>query len=283
MNHSKKIPILIVFLGLIISLSFVGCLERPDKEKMVLIKGSDTVLPLTQYAAEEFMLRNPDFTVTVIGGGSGVGIAALIDDEIEIAMSSRQMSSSELDNARNKGIELDEHEVALDGIVTIVHPENEVTSLTSNELRGIYNGSITNWKEVGGEDRRISAITRDSGSGTYQFFRDKALQGDNFRSDALSMSATGGVVQEVSQNRGSIGYVGFAYATNNVQTLSLDFDDGPIKPTVESIETETYPLVRPLYYYIQKDASIASEKFLDFLLSDEGQKLVLDIGYFRVN
>ena len=282
MIRLKRLHVLLIILVMLTTFFLPGCLERPGDDTRMMIKGSDTVLPLTQFAAEEFMLKNPDLTVSVAGGGSGVGIAALIDGEIQVAMSSREMRESEVEEAKNKGVNPVEHIVALDGIVVIVNPENEVSHLTLEELRGIYNGSISNWKDVGGEDRRISSITRDSSSGTYQYFRNEVLKNDNFRSDALSMSATGGVVQEVSQNRGSIGYIGFAYATDRVKTLALDTGNGPVAPTPATIEDREYPLARPLYYYSRDDVSGVTVQFIDFLLSDEGQDLVSEIGYFRV-
>ncbi|AEH61302.1 phosphate binding protein [Methanosalsum zhilinae DSM 4017] len=280
MTKNFKIYAILSIMLIGIAFAGIGCLERPDDDRSITVRGSDTVLPLSQAEAEAYMDKYPDDRISVGGGGSGVGIAAMIDGEINIAMASREMRQSEIDSANRNNIYPIEHTIAWDGIAVVVHPENPVKELTFDQLRGIYNGSISNWEEVGGEDRRISAITRDSSSGTYAFFREVVLKNDEYRPDALAMSATGGIVQEVSQNRGAIGYVGYAYLDQRTHALSLDEGNGYVPPTAESIQSGDYSLARPLYYYTKGEPEGLTKDFLDFVLGPEGQDIVTEVGYF---
>lgn len=276
---------------LIIGITFlgIGCVDSEngadeqmaaEEELSIIIKGSDTVLPLSQAEAEEFMYKKPDTSLTVIGGGSGVGIAALIDDEVDIAMASRKMKDSELENAQSNGVNPIEHVIAWDGISVVVNPENQVSEMTFEQLRAIYNGEISNWNEVGGEDRTIAVITRDSSSGTYGYFQNNVLLGDEYRADALVQPATGAIVQETSQNRGAIGYIGFAYLDDSVKGLALDAGEGAVSPTPDAIISGTYPLSRPLYYYTDGEPTGLAKEYFDFVMSKEGQDIVTDVGYF---
>lgn len=258
--------------------------ESPASESQsIFLKGSDTVLPLAQAEAEEFMNENSEKSITVTGGGSGVGIAALIDGEVDIASASREMTDDEIKSAEAKGINPVKTTIASDGITVIVNPSNSVSSLTFDQLRGIYNGSISNWKEVGGADAQISVISRDSSSGTYKDFQKDVLQGDEYRPDALTQPATGGIVAEVSQNTNAIGYIGFAYLDSSVKALSLDNGNGSITPTAEAIRNGSYPLSRSLYFYTNGDPSGLTKEFTDFVLSEKGQSIVSTVGYIPLN
>ncbi len=245
----------------------------------ILLKGSDTILPLAQAEAEEFMNETPGKSVTVIGGGSGVGIAALIDGEVNIATASREMTGDEVKSAEAKGINPVKTTIAYDGITVVVNPANSVSSLTFNQLRGIYNGSISNWKVVGGADTPIAVISRDSSSGTYKDFQKDVLLGDNYRPDALTQPATGGVVTEVSQNANAIGYIGFAYLDKTVKAVSLDKGNGSVAPTAEGILNGSYPLSRPLYFYTNGEPSGLTKEFTNFVISEKGQNIVSTVGY----
>lgn len=249
----------------------------------IFLKGSDTVLPLAQAEAEEFMNDNPQKTITVTGGGSGVGIAALIDGEVDIATASREMKEDEIQKAGANGITPIEHVIAYDGISVVVNPNNPVSELTFDQLRGIYNGSISNWKDVGGEDRRIAVISRDSSSGTYEYFKEEVLLGDEYRPDALTQPATGGIVGEVSQNPNAIGYIGVAYLDESVKALSLDNGNGFEYPSSENVMSGAYPLSRPLLFYTNGEPEGLTEEFIGYVLGEEGQALVLEVGYFPVN
>lgn len=240
-------------------------------------------MPLAQAEAEEFMNENPGKSVTVTGGGSGVGITALIDGEVDIATASREMRNEEVEYARVNGINPVEHAIAYDGISVIVNPQNPVSELTFGQLRGIYNGSVTNWKEVGGEDRPIVAISRDSSSGTYEYFKEEVLLGDEFRPDALTQPATGVIIGEVSQNPNAVGYIGVAYLDKSVKGLNLDGGNGSVPPTPENIISGAYPLSRPLYFYTNGEPSGLTKEFIDFVMSEKGQNLISEVGYFPIN
>ncbi|MDY9927737.1 PstS family phosphate ABC transporter substrate-binding protein [Methanosarcina sp.] len=276
----------LVFLG-------IGCTGNENSEgpsggapaaesQSIFLKGSDTVLPLAQAEAEEFMIENSDKSVTVTGGGSGVGLTALIDGEVDIATASREIKTEEIEAAKANGINPVETTIAYDGISVVVNPENPVTELTFDQLRGIYNGSISNWEDVGGEDRQIVVISRDSSSGTYEYFKEEVLQGDEYRPDALTQPATGGIVGEVSQNPNAIGYIGVAYLDGSVKALSLDAGDGSEAPSSENILSGAYPLSRALYFYTDGEPSGLTKEFVDYVLSETGQSLVTEVGYFPI-
>ncbi|HEY3362131.1 MAG TPA: phosphate ABC transporter substrate-binding protein [Methanosarcina sp.] len=245
----------------------------------ISVKGSDTILPLAQAEAEAFMNQSSGKSISVTGGGSGVGIAALIDGQVDIADASREMNDNETQNAKQNGINPVKTTIAYDGITVVVNPSNPVSNLTFTQLRGIYNGSISNWKEVGGTDAPIAVISRDSSSGTYKDFQELAMNKDNYRPDALTQSATGGIVSEVSQNPNAIGYIGFAYLDNSTKALSLDKGNGSVAPTPESILDGSYPLSRSLYMYTNGEPSGLAKEFINFILSDQGQKVVSTVGY----
>jgi phosphate transport system substrate-binding protein len=248
----------------------------------IFLKGSDTVLPLAQAEAEEFMIENSGKSISVTGGGSGVGITALIDGEVDIATASREIKAEEIKAARTNGINPVEHAIAYDGISVIVNPQNPVSELTFGQLRGIYNGSISNWKEVGGEDRPIVAISRDSSSGTYEYFKEEVLLGDEYRPDALTQPATGGIIGEVSQNPNAIGYIGVAYLDGSVKGLNLNRGNGSVAPSPENITSSAYPLARLLYFYTNGEPSGLTKEFIDFVMSEKGQNLVSEVGYFPI-
>ena len=246
----------------------------------ISVKGSDTILPLAQAEAEAFMNQSSGKSISVTGGGSGVGIAALIDGQVDIADASREMNDNETQNAKQNGINPVKTTIAYDGITVVVNPSNPVSNLTFTQLRGIYSGSISNWKEVGGTtDAPIAVISRDSSSGTYKDFQELAMNKDNYRPDALTQSATGGIVSEVSQNPNAIGYIGFAYLDNSTKALSLDKGNGSVAPTPESILDGSYPLSRSLYMYTNGEPSGLAKEFINFILSDQGQKVVSTVGY----
>ena len=282
----------VVLLIIAIAFTGIGCVDKGENKSgetgvtesaSIIIKGSDTILPLSQAESEEFMLANPEKSITVIGGGSGVGIAALIDGEVEIAMASRKIKDSEMENAEANGINPVEHVVAWDGIAVVVNPENEVKELTFDQLKGIYDGSISNWADVGGEDREITVITRDSSSGTYGYFQEEVLLDEEYRPDALVQPATGAIVQEVAQNKGAIGYIGYAYLDDSITALALNGGEGFVEATPENIMDGDYPLARPLQYYTDGEPSDLAKEYLDFVMSPTGQDIVLEVGYFPVN
>ncbi|MGM0770868.1 MAG: PstS family phosphate ABC transporter substrate-binding protein [Halobacteriota archaeon] len=251
-----------------------------EEMKSIMIKGSDTVLPLAQAEAEVFMMEYPDKTISVIGGGSGVGIAALIDGEVDIAMASRGMKDSEVENAQANGINPLEHTIAWDGISVIVNPENPVSELTYEQLKAIYVGEISNWNEVGGEDREIVVLARDSSSGTYEYFKGEVMDGNEYRADALTNPSNGAIMQTASQNPNAIGYVGVAYLDDTVKALGVDKGDGALEPTSENIIAGTYPLARPLYFYTDGEPTGLALEFVEFVSSETGSETIFEVGYF---
>ncbi|NPE29434.1 PstS family phosphate ABC transporter substrate-binding protein [Methanococcoides sp. SA1] len=259
-----------------------GCVgnNSDDGGEAIMVKGSDTVLPLAQAEAEVFMSENPDKYVSIIGGGSGVGIAALIDGEVDIAMASREMKDVEIENAQNNGINPLQHTIAWDGISVIVNPENPLSDLTFEQIKAIYVGDVSNWNEVGGEDREIVVLSRDSSSGTYEYFKDEVLEGNEYRADALINPSTGSIIQTVSQNQNAIGYVGVAYLGNDVKALAVDAGEGAEEPTAENILSGAYPLARPLYFYTDGEPTGLNLEFIEFISSELGSETVLEVGYF---
>lgn len=248
----------------------------------ISITGSTTVLPLSTLEAEEFMNTYPDAIITVKGGGSGVGIAALIDGTTDIAQASRQIKESEIQEAEGNGIEPMEHAIAWDGIAVVVNPENPITEITFNQLRGIYNGTITNWAEVGGEDAEISVVGRDSSSGTYEYFKEEVLGEEEFTETALALSDNGLVKESVVGNPQAIGYIGYAYLDENVKALTLDAGEGLVEATPENIKSGAYPLARQLYYYTNGEPTGLGKQYIDYVYSSTGQEIVSEVGYFPI-
>ncbi|REJ80411.1 MAG: phosphate ABC transporter substrate-binding protein PstS family protein [Bacteroidetes bacterium] len=250
----------------------------------ISVKGSDTVLPLTQKVAESYMKKNAGSSVTVVGGGSGVGIAALMDNTTDIAMSSRKIKMDERLKMQDAGRAYKEVIVANDALAVIVNNSNKVSQLTREQIEGIYTGKIKNWKEVGGEDMVIVIYSRESSSGTYEFFKDQVMARKNYASNVLSMPATGAIIQSISQTKGAIGYVGLAYLNKEVKALSVSYDKGKtfVSPSLENAKNKSYPVVRPLFYYYPTAKEKQVMPFVNFILSAEGQDFVSKVGYIPV-
>ena len=199
------------------------------------IKGSDTLLPLTQALAEMYLSEYRDSSIIVTGGGSGVGIAALMENTTDIAMASRRVKFSEKMSFAKSGLEIKEVIVAYDALAVVVNPANPVKELTRKQLEAIFRGKITNWKDVGGEDRKIVVYSRETSSGTYEFFKESVLENKNYMSSILSMPATGAIIQSVRQTKGAIGYIGLAYLNPYVKALSVSYDGKAFyAPSVET-------------------------------------------------
>jgi len=247
----------------------------------IKIKGSDTVLPLSQKEAEVYMKQHPGSKITVTGGGSGVGIAAFLDGTTDIAMSSRPMKMSEKMKLQDAGKAFKEVIIAYDALMVVVNPNNKVSQLTREQIESIYTGKITNWKQVGGDDMKIIAYSRESSSGTFEFFKEHVMNNKNYGSTILMMPSTGAIVQSVSQTKGAIGYIGFAYAEKTLKSLKVSYDKGKtyIVPSITTAKNKTYPIVRALYYYYLSNAEKKVKPFIDFILSAQGQKIVSEVGY----
>lgn len=248
------------------------------------IKGSDTVLPVAQQTAERFMNQHPDTRVTVTGGGTGVGISALLDNTTDIAMASRPIKFSEKMKIKSAGEDVAEIVVAYDALAVVAHPSNPVKQLTRQQLEDIFRGKITNWKQVGGDDRKIVVYSRETSSGTYEFFKESVLKNKNYMANSLSMPATGAIIQSVSQTKGAIGYVGLAYVNKDVKALHVSYDAGKsfVEPSFANAKNKTYPIVRPLFYYYEAKTEGRVKPFIDYVLSAEGQETVKKVGYIPV-
>ena len=247
----------------------------------IKIKGSDTILPLAQKQAELYMKKNPDASITVVGGGSGVGITALVDGSTDIATSSRDLKVEEKLKLKEKNIK--EVIIAYDALSVVINPKNKVKSLTREQLEGIFTGAITNWKDVGGDDEKIVAYSRESSSGTYTFFKEHVMSKKNYAPTVLAMPATGAIITSVSQTKGAIGYVGLAYVNKSVKDVAISFDGKPaVMASVKTAKDRTYPITRPLYVIYAGASEAKVKPFVDYMLSNDGQKEVIALEYIPV-
>lgn len=269
-------------IGLITLTMFIGAQvfagKAWAKENTLTLVGSTTVLPIAQLAAEKFMDYHPEVDISVRGGGSGVGIAALIDGVCDIATSSRPIKAKELKKARAKGVNIHETVIAMDGIAVVVHPSNPVSSISTEKLKAIYEGKITNWKDLGGKSQTIVVISRDVASGTFEVFKELALKGGKTREDALMLASNKAVAQTVSQTPGAIGYIGLGFISPEVKALKVD----GVVPNEENVKSGRYKLARFLYMYTNGEPKGLAKRFIDFILSPEGSKIVTETGYLPV-
>jgi phosphate transport system substrate-binding protein len=266
------------FITILFSVLFICSMIGLSYAEDLRIDGSTTVLPIAQKAAEVFMKKNPNVKVFVSGSGSGTGIKALIDRTTNIATSSREAKDKEITTGKEKGVVLTAHKIALDGIVPVVHPSMKMSNITTEQLRDIYNGKIKSWKELGGPDRPISAVSRDTSSGTYEVWEEKILKGDRVRPDALLVASNGQAVQTVAQNHYAIGYIGIGYVDKSVKVLKVN---GKVA-TAKSIRDGSWPIARPLFMYTNGKPAGVMAKFINFILSKEGQKVVNEVKYVSI-
>lgn len=239
------------------------------------IKGSTTVLPIAQACAEEFMNENQDTSISVQGGGSSVGIASLMDKTTDIADASRAMKDTELEKAGANGVDPKAHVVAMDGIAVILHPSNKINALTKKQIKQIFTGAITDWSQLGGASGKIVAISRDTSSGTFEAFNELVLKKEKVRPDALMEASNQAVASIVAKTPGAIGYVGLGFLNNNVKAVTVD----GVEATKETVLLGKYPISRPLFMYTNGRPQGAVKKFIDFVLSEEGQKIADEQGY----
>jgi len=257
---------------------FVGASLLAVEEKTLTLAGSTTVLPIAQRVAEEFMELHPDVNISVRGGGSGVGIAALIDGVVDIANASRPMKDEELKLARERGVNPVPTIIANDGIAIIVHPENSIDEISLDQLKAIYTGGISRWSELGGTNRPIVVISRDVASGTFEVFKKLVLEGENVRPDAIRLASNKAVAVTVAKTPDAIGYVGLGFLSPEVKPLKVD----GVSPTPENVISGKYKIVRPLYMYTNGEPKGLAKEFIQFILSDEGQNLIKELGFVPV-
>lgn len=275
-NKQKIIEMKKVLLGFSLFASTLAIAQN------VKLKGSDTILPIAQEEASVFNKKGKG-SISVTGGGSGVGIAALVDNTTDIATASRQMKMDEKMKLTGSGKKVKEVVIGKDALSVIVNPANKVKRLTREQLEGIYTGAIKNWKEVGGDDMKIVVYGRESSSGTFEFFKDHVMNKKNFDASVLAMPATGAIVQSVTQTKGAIGYIGMAYGNKKVREISVSYDGKTyIEPTIANAKSGKYPIVRPLYFYYTVGSEAKVKPFVDFVLSKDGQAIVNKVGYIAL-
>ena len=259
-------------------------------QNSVQIKGSDTMVNLGQAWAEAFMKKNPNAFVAVTGGGSGTGIAALLNGTCDIAESSRKMKEKEFDQAKQNGIEPQELLVALDGLAVAVNPKNKVSQLTADELADIFMGKIKNWKEIGGDNLPIVVLSREVNSGTHVYFKEHILRKGNekgpeeFSEEALLMPSSQAIADEIAQNPNAIGYYGMGYinATQKALAVAKDKNSPFLPPTIENVKSGQYYISRPLLMYTKGEPQGLVKDFIDYVLSAEGQSIVTQIDFVPV-
>jgi len=264
-----------------------GGTPAPGSASTIENKGSDTMVNLALAWAETYGRLHPEVQIAVTGGGSGTGIAALINGTVDLANASRAIKDEERAQAQANGIEPVEHTVAGDAIAIVVHPSNPVEALTIPQISDIYSGKITNWQEVGGEDRPIVLLSRESNSGTHVYFLEEVLRGGRedddtlFSPDTLLMPSSEGISAEVRQNPNAIGYDGLGYVTPDQKVVAVAPEEGaaPVLPSVETVRDESYPIARGLFIYTAGEPGGNVRAYLDWILGPEGQEIVRELGF----
>jgi len=274
----------LLLLFLLLSLFPLSVYSATVVKGRITIKGSDTMVILVQRLAEEYMLKNRGKIIQVTGGGTGIGIAGLINKITDIANASRPLNDKERESIKKVwGKEPKEIKIALDGITIYVNPSNPINEISLEQLKGIYTGKIKSWKELGWEDKPIIIYTRENNSGTYVFFKEHVLSNEDYTSKAQSLPGTGGIVNAISKEKYAIGYGGIAYSKGiKILAVKKDSKSKAYLPTENNIRKGLYPISRYLYMYtcVYDDPDVKS--FIDWVLSPEGQKLVSGVGYFPV-
>jgi phosphate transport system substrate-binding protein len=272
-------------LAVVVMLATVVFGMRLNAEDKITVKGSDTMVILAQRWAERYMATHPNVVIQVTGGGSGTGISALINGTTDICNASRPMKPSERDKLKQRfgtrGVEI---KAALDGLSVYVNDANPVAELNLDQIRSIYTGKITNWKEVGGPDQKIILYGRENNSGTYVYFKDNVLMGDDYTSTMQSMPGTAAVVNAVARDKNGVGYGGAAYG-KGIREIKVkkDASSPAYAPTQENIKSGLYPISRYLYMYVKNRPTGALKEYIDWTLGNEGQSIVTEVGYFPIH
>ena len=269
---------------LLMMLAVIAAFGFRDQNETITIKGSDTMVILAQRWAEVYMDKHPGIVIQVTGGGSGTGISALINGTTDICNASRPMKRSEKDKLKLRfntlGVEI---KAAKDGLSLYVNESNPVQELSLAQLKSIYTAKVTNWKELGGPDAKIILYGRENSSGTYVYFKDNVLEGEDFASNTQTMPGTAAVVNAVAKDKYGIGYGGAAYG-KGIKFLKVKQDDKSpgYEPTEENVRSDKYPISRFLFMYTRSRPTGAVKDFIDWTLGSEGQDIVKKVGYFPV-
>jgi phosphate transport system substrate-binding protein len=269
-----------------VAVAGLGFLATTASAEMIQIKGSDTIINLVQKLAEVYMQQNPGAKISVTGGGSGTGIAAIINKKCHIADASRAISAKEMESAAAAGVSPTRIVIAIDGLSVIVNENNPVSQLTSGQIGKIFKGEISNWSEVGGSNMPINLYGRQSNSGTYGFFRDSVLKGE-YSPKMNSMNGNSQIVEAVKADPSGIGYVGVGYVKNADGITVVEVASGAngiYKTPLDkaSVEDGSYPISRPLYQYVSGTPSGDVKKFIQFELSEQGQRIVEEEGFYMI-
>ena len=281
-----------ILLGACAKESQADGISSSSKENLTVEnKGSDTMVNLALAWAEEYHKIRPEVIISVTGGGSGTGIAALINDTVDIANASRQMKGVEYENALSNDKTPNEIIVARDAIAIIVNPNNPIDSLTLKQISDIYSGKINNWIEIGGEDRPIVRLSRETNSGTHVYFLEVVLRlGDKeaktlFSQDTLLLPSSEGISSEIRINPNAIGYDGLGYVTHDLKVIAVAKyeDDHYVLPSVETVNNNSYPIARDLYMYIDGEPTGIIQEYLAWIFSPEAQQIVKDLGFVPIH
>lgn len=291
----KVLPLahlVLAFMLIISSAWVVGCTPAqpgsitPISNKTIENKGSDTLVNLALAWAEAYMALHPEVSISVTGGGSGTGLTGMLNGTVDIANASRSIKAEELTQAGKQGLAPVEFTVARDAIAVVVNPHNPVNRLTLQQLSDIYTGKYTNWNQVGGDDRPIVLLSRESNSGTYTYFLENVVRlGDTkstllFAADTLLMPSSEGISEEIRQNPNALGYDGLGYVTSDQKVIAIARDDANryVLPSVATVNDGSYPIARALYMYTPNQPSGETKAYIDWILS-EGQNLIAKLGF----
>ena len=250
-------------------------------------KGSDTIVNLALAWAETYQAEHADIRISVTGGGSGTGIAALINGTVDIANASRKIKEEEVAEAQSKGINPMEHIIARDAIAVIVNPRNPVSSLTLQQISDIYSGKTTRWTDLGGEDRPIVKLSRETNSGTHVYFLETVLRLGSkedktlFSMDTLLLPSSEGIISEVRDNPNAIGYDGLGYVPEDLKMIAIAKESGAayVLPSIETVNDKSYAIARDLYMYTNGQPAGAIREYLDWILSEQAQQIVAELGF----
>lgn len=271
------------FITALAVLGTVLTLAASSRAGNITVKGSDTLVILAQKWAEVYMGEHPDVKIQVNGGGSGVGFAALQNQQVDIADASRKIKPSEvLACIKSFGKKPTEYKVAMDGLSVYVNEANPVKELTLAQLKDIFTGKVKNWKDVGGDDAPITVYSRENSSGSYEFFKEHVLKGEDFTAGAQTQQGTAILLQSVARDKGGIGYGGAAYGSGaRALGVKTDANSKAVEPNQETVLNGTYPIWRYLYNYVNPALDKGEIRaYVNWIRSDEGQKIVKEVGYY---
>lgn len=281
MLRPKK-KLMLIALILSVTLIFAGCGKKEESPQAtgdstglsgsITIAGSTSVQPLSEELAKAFMDKNTGITINVQGGGSSAGVKAVNEGAAQIGASSRDLKESE------KSLGLTEHKIALDGIAVVVNPKNPVTELTMEQVKKIFSGEISNWKEVGGKDSAINVITREEGSGTRSAFEEIVLGEAKMYRKAITQPSTGSIKTTVAGDENGIGYISIGSLGEDVKGVKID----GVEPTIENVKNNSFKISRPFLYLTKGEMNQATKAFIDFVMSEEGQKIVTESHFIPV-